>query len=126
MKTLNQDIIIQRIKSDANIIESFCSFDVQEDLLKALKNERIADVKSQQPLLQKIILPLAGVAALALIVANIKLPSVTNNLDIQTPLLKDKSTQVVKVDNGSVKIDHQLEKNAMKEDILYLSQIFSM
>ncbi len=133
MKILNQDMIVQRLKSDANLLGKNCEFDVEERVLDQLKNIEIIDahesVKSPRPIFKKIMIPLVGAAVLALFASQFIFP--INTMD-QTPsnlVLIDSAPSLIS--NNQIVIEAKTvnkvaEKLAIKEDMLFIAQVFSM
>ncbi len=133
MKILNQDMIIQRLKSDADLLGKNCEFDVKERVLNQLKDIEIIEspssVNSPKPMFKKILMPLVGAAVLALIASQLIFP--VNTMD-QTPsnlVSVDKSHHLISNNQAVVeeKAANKLaEKLAIKEDMLFIAQVFSM
>ena len=133
MKILNQDMMIQRLKSDADLLGKNCEFDVKERVLNQLKNIEIIEspssIKTPKPMFKKIMIPLVGAAVLALIASQFIFP--INTMD-QTPsnlVLIDKPHGLTSNNQAVIEektVNQVDEKLAIKEDMLFIAQVFSM
>lgn len=102
-------------------------------MLDQLKNIEIIDahesVKSPRPIFKKIMIPLVGAAVLTLIASQLIFP--INTMD-QTPsnlVLIDNAPSLIS--NNQIVIEAKTvnkvaEKLAIKEDMLFIAQVFSM
>lgn len=124
MKNLDQDLIIQRIKNDAKTIAKTYQIDVSASVLKELQSTEIISIEKSSRLantgsnmIQNALLTMVGVAALALLVTNLVLP-ISNRAVPST----QKATQIAAlIENQALK-----EKETLKADIVYISQVFSL
>jgi len=133
MKNLNQDIIIKRMQEDAQLIADNCNIDVSAELFNKLQDVEVKNIKSVQKVSQSpkypfrnIVLPLMGVAALTLIVTNFVLPISSNKIQTNTLQSQGNDLSLAEINKTSVKINELTEQQAIKQDALYIAQVFSL
>jgi len=139
MKNSEQDVIIHRIKKDAEITIKKCKIDVSESVFNKIRDINvIGKEKPTPPLLfgknpfQNALLTLAGVAALALLVVSLdkqSLPSLSGSqIANNTKENHKQALQISHIDTLSTSETKEalVEVQTIKQDIAYISQVFSL
>ena len=134
MKNIDKKSIINRMKSDAILIAKTFEANETDDLFQKLQDVNVIQVNAtknssqyNKHFFRRYTLLLAGAAALVLVFMNFIEPKSSFNPDAKSILVQNSDLSNTQNSTSKVNADVLVaEKQALKQDLLYMTQVFSL
>ena len=134
MKNIDKKSIINRMKSDAILIAKTFEANETDDLFQKLQDVNVNQVNAKKNsnqynkyFFRRYTLLLAGAAALVLVFMNFIEPKSSFNPDAKSILVQNSDLSNTQNSTSKVNADVLVaEKQALKQDLLYMTQVFSL